>query len=437
MKKGIFRRKALPLTILATAGLLLCGCRNNGPSSRIVLIVIDTLRADHLPFYGYGRNTAPFLSTLADRGAVFENAYSPSSWTAPASASIFTSLYPFQHGVVTGILAGRDMKMDILRIPEEVPTLPEIMKKAGYRTYGAANNPNIGEEIGFSRGFDHFAQFSNSEDQEMFARLEGWSDELGKQKKYFLYIHFNDCHAPYLRRAPWFEKKNTPRETKISAYDSEISCVDDKIRRLAERCGWDKDTLIIVTADHGEEFREHGGIGHGRTLYAEVINVPMLFVFPDGRFAGKKIGTHVISLDILPTLREYIGGKRGPAEEGMDLMPLLRGREKKAAERCLFSHLLFQNRAGFQKLHRAAIDGEWKHVFVDGGPKKSLRELFHLKNDPGDRNDVLKDHSAAADRLARRCLEFENGAKTFSATARKVDLSEKKREELRTLGYVR
>lgn len=431
-RRGLFLAAVLSLVVIFPTG-----CRRNAPASRIVLIVIDTLRPDHLPFYGYQKNTAPYLAALAGRGAVFENVYSPSSWTAPATASIFTSLYPFQHGVLTGILAGQDMKMEILGIPEGLRTLPEIMKDSGYRTYGAANNPNIGEEMGFSRGFDRFVQFSDGEDKEMFARLEEWAGELNEQKKYFLYIHFNDCHAPYLRRAPWFEKKGTPRENNLSAYDSEISHVDDKIRRLAERYGWNENTLIIVTADHGEEFREHGGISHGRTLYAEVINIPMLFAFPDGRFAGTKVQAHVSSLDILPTLREYIGGKRGPVEEGMDLEPLLRGREKKAAERCLYSHLLFQNRAGFKKLHRAAIDREWKHVFVEGGPRKSSRELFHLKNDPGDRNNVLKDHPAEADRLARRYLDFEGRAKKFSATPKKFDLSRKKMEELRTLGYVR
>jgi arylsulfatase A-like enzyme len=131
----------------------------------VVLIVIDTLRSDHLPFYGYKKNTAPFMSDLARQSVVFKNAFSASSWTSPATASIFTSLYPFQHGVLLGLMAilkanAEDPSIRVNRIPEEIETLPEVMKKNGFRTYGVSDNLNIGIKQGFTQGFDRFETFN-------------------------------------------------------------------------------------------------------------------------------------------------------------------------------------------------------------------------------------------------------------------------------------
>jgi arylsulfatase A-like enzyme len=111
------------------------GCKKS-PEPHVVLIVLDTLRADHLPFYGYEKNTAPFLSELASQGIVFENVFAASSWTAPASASILTSLYPFQHGVTTGFLASKYFKVELNRIPGKIKTITEVLKENGYKTYG-------------------------------------------------------------------------------------------------------------------------------------------------------------------------------------------------------------------------------------------------------------------------------------------------------------
>ena len=132
----------------------------------IVLVVIDTLRADHLPFYGYPKETAPFLSELAAQGVVFEKAYAASSWTSPATASIFTSLYPFQHGVTMGLLLqkqliNKDQSIKVNRIPKELTTLPEAFRINGYRTFGVSDNFNISEGQGFGQGFDRLLGFSH------------------------------------------------------------------------------------------------------------------------------------------------------------------------------------------------------------------------------------------------------------------------------------
>ena len=166
-------RAPLLAPLLASAGLGAAACTSPpaGPAAappNVVLIVIDTLRADRLPFHGYGSNTAPFLSRLAAQGVVFENAHSTSAWTAPAMASMFTSLYPFQHHVVSGLDATLKLQrsgatIELNCIPDELETLPEAMKRAGYATFGIASNFNLGDAMGFSSGFDTYAHLRTSQ----------------------------------------------------------------------------------------------------------------------------------------------------------------------------------------------------------------------------------------------------------------------------------
>lgn len=425
------------LIALAIASLALnSGCKRKSTGPNVVLIVIDTLRADHLPFYGYGENTAPFLASLASRGAVFENAVSASSWTAPATTSIFTSLYPFQHGVVTGIMASDDLQVNVSPIPESIVTLPELLREKGYKTYCVANNPNICETEGFSRGFDRFANFLDAQENKMTVQLENWAGEIKKQEKYFLYIHYNDCHHPYSRNDPWFKKKKTKRDNVVSRYDSEISFVDFKISKLYDLLGWNENTLVIVTADHGEEFWDHHGEGHGATLYSEVIRVPLLFFFPGRDGMGKRIKTNVSTLDILPTIRSYLGIKSRQVEEGMSLLPVINGEKRPARERYIFSHLLVQEPGRPRACHRATINRERKFIFVDELEAKTRRELFDLGTDPGEQTNILENNQPLASLLFAKYVEFEKRSKKFTSKTRKMRLNKEKMDELKTLGYV-
>jgi choline-sulfatase len=423
--------------VLAALPLVLnYGCKRKGTEPNIVLIVIDTLRADHLPFYGYKNNTAPFLSTLASRSAVFENAISPSSWTLPATTSIFTSLYPFQHGAMTGIVISKSLEIDVNRIPRSILTIPELLKDKGYKTYCVANNPNICEETNFSQGFDRFGNFPDDREKEMTAQLENWAGEIQKQNKYFLYIHYNDCHHPYSRNKPWYKRKEKPHDDIIARYDSEISYVDEKIRRLYERFGWDKNTLIIVTADHGEEFWDHNDMGHGQTLYAEVIRVPLLLHFPGKDATSKRIKTNVSTLDILPTIRNYLGIQRRQGREGIDLLPAIRGEQKNLPERYIFSHLMRISDDGKRSHHKATMFQDWKYIYVDKFQKEYQQELYDLRTDPNEQHNVHKQNLPLANLLFAKFLEFERACKKFSQETKKMDLDKKKMEELKTLGYV-
>jgi len=162
---------------VSLALLFLGGCSGESKPARpnVVLIVVDTLRADRLPFYGSPQNTAPFLADLARRSVVFENAWSPSSWTLPATVSVLTSVHPFQHGVNS--LKGLELRPDedpvpVDYIPEEIENLAEVLSSAGYRTYGIASNVLIGEEVGFERGFDRFVRLEDVDADVVNARVE-------------------------------------------------------------------------------------------------------------------------------------------------------------------------------------------------------------------------------------------------------------------------
>lgn len=425
--------------ILAILSLILInGCKKKSAEPNVVLIVLDTLRADHLPFYGYEKNTAPFLSHIASQGIVFENTFSASSWTGPATASIFTSLYPFQHGVTTGFFATKFFNIEINHIPNSIKTIPELLKENGYKTYGVANNPNICQEEGFTRGFDKFSLFKNAQEKKMTLQLENWSSEIKTQKKYFLYIHYNDCHIPYTPRKPWYKKKEKIRDDIFSRYDSEISYVDEKIKKMYERLGWDNNTLLIITADHGEEFWDHKKTGHGKTLYAEVIRVPMLIYFPGGDNANKRIKTNTCTIDILPTIREYLGIKPNQLEEGINLLPLINGEKNNTQERerYIFSHLLKHSRDGTIAYYKATIYQDWKYIFADKFQKEYQRELFNMKEDHKEKNNIYEKNIPLANMLFAKFTEFEKKCKKFPQETQKMELDKNKMEELKTLGYV-
>ena len=262
----------------------------------VVVIVIDTLRADHLPFYGFERDTAPYLTSLADRGVVFERAWSTSSWTAPATASLFTSTHPNEHGVTMGLkvyrtLEGEHVGLELNRIPESLDTLPTVMKSLGYRTFGVADNPNIGSFMGFDRGFDEFVNLPKDTRERYGDKLNevvtGWKDELLAGEPYFLYLHYIEPHSPYRRHDEYLEQPDVVPEDEmmdLDAYASEIRYADERIRELGEMLSWDDNTLIVFASDHGQAFDEHGHKGHGFYLYNELTQIP-LFVHLSGEGA--------------------------------------------------------------------------------------------------------------------------------------------------------
>ena len=182
----------------------------------VVVILIDTLRPDYLGIYGHEPETAPFLSRIAARSTVFTRAFSTSSWTAPSTASLFTSVYPHRHGVHTGFLAHKqqvealkrdgEATIEVNRIADDLTTLPEFFRDQGYATFGMASNRNIGDEEGFTRGFDRFFKAYELPAEVIYNEIESWKEEMEESRPYFLYLHLNDVHMPYLERQPYHRR---------------------------------------------------------------------------------------------------------------------------------------------------------------------------------------------------------------------------------------
>ncbi len=189
------------------------GCSPDSPRPNLIVIVIDTLRPDHLELYGYERPTAPFLARLGGESAVFLNAFSSSSWTAPATASLFTGQYPVRHGVTRGFHAAKERVREVEReghsvlalnrMPRTTATLPERLRSRGYATFGLATNPNTGHEIGFDRGFDRFERLKTNSAELVFDRLLEWESIIKERTPYFIYVHLNDTHPPWGYRRLW------------------------------------------------------------------------------------------------------------------------------------------------------------------------------------------------------------------------------------------
>jgi arylsulfatase A-like enzyme len=318
----------------------------------VLFILVDTMRADHLTPYGYRRDTSPNIArTLAAPGAVVENAYSQAPWTLPSVVSFMTSRQP---GEVLGVDAAA------YGIPPGMPTLAAAMARRGYETGGFFGNRILHAGNGFAGGFDTFfsppddpaADDNQPDAAEVNKRVLPWL-EAHRNQPFFLYVHYIDPHDPYdnpeivANRSP-FEATPCPGcmpgrymqgvyagklpidpardvEHLKALYDSEIHYSDRFIGRLIDSIPPDvlRNTLIVLTADHGEEFHEHGGWKHGFTLYEEQIHVPLLVRWDGHVPAGSRLRGTVRLLDVAPTLVRAVGGQVPPAWEGVDLLPAL------------------------------------------------------------------------------------------------------------------
>jgi len=339
--------------LLVTAGLVLAlaACRDKAPSTgsprAIVLVTIDTLRADHVSFNGYAEPTTPFLDGLARRGVVFKQAYAPSSWTPLSMASLFTSLYPTSHGVAYKKFSDRAGRSQPL-LHQSVTTLAERLKAAGYRTIGVPSNPLLRSQLGFAQGFDQYAmdtRFPNATQVNTITRRklrEAFGPDYRtawKKEKVFLWIHYIDPHEPHHPYTPWVESrapellKPFPRnpagmdrfelgKTFLPLeptgarhlqvlYDSEILRTDDGLKELWRELEPEDDVLLVVTSDHGDEFGEHGALGHAVTLYEEVLRVPLMIRWPARLSGVNQIDIPVSLLDVMPTVLELAGAASG------------------------------------------------------------------------------------------------------------------------------
>lgn len=422
------------------AGFASC---DRAPATRpdVLLIVIDTLRADHLGAYGYQRrDTSPEIDQFADRAIRFTRAYSAAGWTRPSVGSILTGLPPASHGANT------------IRnhLHSDVETLAESFKAAGYATAGIVSNRHLLERIGFAQGFDLWdesqAQGAQHISSQHINRLAtSMLDELEQaDKPWFLFVHYFDPHYKYLDHAnldfappdaPLFDGSEEMKELEnsvpgwsegdrdflVGRYDEEIRLTDQAIGELLERVqsrSTDSDTLIAITADHGEEFGEHGSVGH-INLHDEVIRVPLLIQRPgDDRICD--VTEPVSLLSLAPSLLELAGIAYPPERYPEPSLAGCKTQERGPGRAFSESH---------QK--RAVVDGDHK-LIVDRA--RGTTGIYDLKTDPGETRNVASAKPALRRHLMQLLAKREQ--QTVRRKTAAPQLRKKQRRLLQELGYI-
>lgn len=430
----MFRSEAalLPIALLVAG----CGADEERPPN-VLVVLVDTLRADRLPFYGYPVDTAPFLTSWAARSVVFERAWATSSWTAPATASVFTGVYPDQHGVVLGMQVFKHMQkveteIELNGIPDELETLPEFMHARGYRTFGLADNLNIDRQLGFAAGFERFDCFQAQGSEQVAARVGEWSAEIRAVRPWFVYLHFMDPHAPYEQRAPYYRSPEVQDQGALdsAAYDSEIRFLDQQVEQVFAELGVDADTLIVFLADHGEEFGDHGRRGHEPQLYSELTHIPFFVHLPG--VPPRREREPISQIDLLPTLRDLLGAPPAEQDAGLSLRALLE-RSQPLGERTLFGM-----RSDRASTLRSAIAGEHKYIVREYDQRLDrppVRELYDLVDDPREKTNLIERETVLGAELEARLRAHEASARRWTAREKAYELSPEILRKLQELGY--
>ena len=245
-----------------------------------------------------------------------------------------------------------------------------------------------------------------------------------------------DPHKPYHERPPWFTKRNHSFLNLISAYDSEINYVDSHIKELFDLFNWYDDTVVIVTSDHGEAFRDHGTyIGHGHSLFNEEIRVPLLIYIPGGKISGR-IAQAVSGIDILPTLSNIIGLPTDTSWEGLNIIPLIKPNAQQNPARYLYAHLLHRQDAlqvpEDKYSVKAIFNNQWKYI-----TSQKYTKLFDLQLDPLESANFLTHKPEQAELLRIQLSGFLKSCKRFTPTEQAITLGKDQIEKLKSLGYVR
>ncbi|HXV62001.1 MAG TPA: sulfatase-like hydrolase/transferase [Vicinamibacteria bacterium] len=407
--------------------LLVAGCRQEpAPTAEnLVIVTIDTLRADRLGAYG-GNVETPNLDRIAREGALAEDARAQVPLTRPSHLSLFTGRYPFEHGVRENAAPPFESKM---------PLLAEILKERGFRTAGFVSSIVLSSETGIDRGFETFADDFGVEGQDAVfldsvqkrgdATTEeaiAWLREDGGQP-FFLWLHLYDPHDPYEPPEPHASRyEGRP-------YDGEVAFTDELVGRLDSELaalGHSESTLLVVTSDHGEAFGEHGETGHGYFIYEPTLRVPLLFRGP-GVVSELTISTPVELVDVFPTVLEMLEISHLDVP-GRSLAATLR-RGSEPEPRPLYA----------ESFMASLLYGWGRLVSVREGPWKLIEapkpELYNLEEDPEERDNRIRRNAVAAERLRARIAELAPaGLEGPASTASQID--PELMEKLGALGYV-
>jgi arylsulfatase A-like enzyme len=437
----------------------------------VILISIDTLRADHLGCYGYEKDTSPNIDELASDSAVFLNVYSASPWTLPSHVSIMTGLYGVHHQVYHD-----SERMD----PKDV-TLAEKLRENFYKTTAFTGGGFVSSVYGFSKGFDSYYEgeggiFHQDSAERVFSVVSQWIDR-SKGQDFFLFVHTYQPHSPYACPPPYKfmfldddakwghidliqhlggndclykELPDEERRNIIALYDGEIRYTDEMliaplIDKLKETGLYER-TLLILTSDHGEEFFDHSAWGHGYSVYDEALKVPLLIKFPDSHFKGKRITKIVSLVDIMPTILNWLEVDFSDIKiDGTSLLPVVTDRENTdrkfladVAENVLNYHNLEKITTNQDKLKLilnkssgAQDDGFFRFL----PPDIPAIEIYDLIKDSEEKNNVAEKYPDLTRQIISWIDDFYSQA--VKKDVKKMVMDEKLKEQLRALGYIK
>ncbi len=451
-----------------------------GPATgpNILLLTVDTLRADALGCYGNGGARTPTLDGLASRGVLFESAHAASPWTLSSLTALFTSRFPSECGTGrTGEEEGRVLDRFLLRRPRRSigrGSLTGVLGGAGYATEAQVTNVWCEARFGLDEGFSRYRRLDRPGWMAHLrplhlARLARWlrperggdlararavtdaaieSVDRLRDRRFFLWVHYLDPHLPYdapgsSRAVPlsFLEDVRVGRVAPAAAlplareaYAEEVSYADREIGRLLAHLrarDLERETLVVLTSDHGEEFGEHGGFEHGHSLHDEVLRVPLLLAFPGGRHAGRRVAATVSLLDLAPTIFALAGLPPDPGAEGSSLLPLLEGGGAPAPRMVLSESLLYGEEAKSLRTER------WRLILRHGEPEPLV--LDYAGNPAGERADRPEDPEVRGlrDRLVEWGRRMRAAAVKLEALRAAEPADAETERSLRALGYLR
>lgn len=400
----------------------------------VLLITLDTTRADHLGCYGHGGIRTPGLDALARDGVLFETAYAPAVITLPSHASILTGLLPPAHGVRAN--SGQ-------RLSPGTATLAGSLKEAGYRTGAVIGAFVLDARFGLDEGFDSYdddlpeagrqnRKFPERSATEVTDAALGWLSGGGGEK-WFLWVHYYDPHMAYKPPSPYRE------EYAGSLYDGEIAYMDTEIGRLLAgiaRMGAARRTIVIAAGDHGEglqeldqELKDHGEQGHGIFLYDETARVPLIVSAPGMLEAPRRISSVVRLIDIVPTIRDMLKLPALDSLPGASLWPMMQGHTgetpRPAYSEATSPFVMY----GWSPL-ASLREGDWKYI------QAPRPELYDMAADPAERINLLAADRERAAAMKRRLEGIHDGALESGAGAERLPATSEEMEKLRSLGYV-
>lgn len=390
----------------------------------VVLISIDTCRADYLSCYGFNRRTTPNIDAVAAEGIVFENVYSPVPMTLPAHSSMLTGTIPPYHGVHDNLSE---------KLAETNVTLAEILQANGYKTSAVVSAIVLDPKFGLNQGFEEYqGEFTKAFEGDPFAEQKGhitsrqacnWLNENSEQP-FFLFLHYYDPHIIYQPPEPFASRfADNLYAGEIAYADHCIGQVIDKLKTLKL---YDS-TLIIITADHGEMLGEHGELAHDYFVYESAVRVPLIVKSPGVR-GGRRISEAVGLVDIMPTVLSLLEIPAPAPMQGQDLGQFLAGNAE-SSPRYLYTESLTATEYKCNPL-LAVVNWPWKYIYT------SKEELYHLQDDPEEKNNLAQAQSNRARLLQKHVQLILDETLVSDQSDSNLELDEATVDSLRSLGYV-